>query len=175
MANTYNLIANTVLSSNSVTSVTFSAISNAYTDLHLRVSGRTFAANGFLDLVFEPNPGTGSNSNTVMVGRGSGGWSYYGSIVVPNVVSAETVSSSTETSNTFSNIEAYFPNYLVSASKPVSSFGAGETNATDARMSAVASLFPPTAAISSIQVRCPGGTTAFASGSSFYLYGIKNS
>jgi hypothetical protein len=78
------------------------------------------------------------------------------------------------TSNTFSNTEIYFPNYAGSANKVIASFSVAETNATAANMDVVAGLIRNTSAITEIIIDQPSGNS-FLSGSSFYLYGIKNS
>jgi hypothetical protein len=78
------------------------------------------------------------------------------------------------TSNTFANIEIYIPNYTVSAAKPISAFTAAENNAsTPATVGANAILFNNTAAVTSLTFLRTGQN--LLSGSSFYLYGIKNS
>jgi hypothetical protein len=75
------------------------------------------------------------------------------------------------TSNTFANTELYFPNYTVSQNKPISVYAVAENNNTQAAIDAQAVLWRNTAAITSIEL----SQVTFAIGSSFYLYGIKNS
>jgi hypothetical protein len=78
------------------------------------------------------------------------------------------------TASTFSNIELYIPNYTSTTSKPISSFGVGETNSgTDAKMQAVAGLYRNTTALSSLTFNVNFATN-FVQYSSFYLYGISN-
>jgi hypothetical protein len=84
---------------------------------------------------------------------------------------------SATTANTFSSSEVYIPNYGVVQARQISSFGAPETNATslDNRpLAAAANLYTGTTAITSL-VLTQQDATNFVSGSSFYLYGIKNS
>jgi hypothetical protein len=80
---------------------------------------------------------------------------------------------STFTANTFSNWEMYLPNYLSSTSKAVSNFSVSENNATTSYIDINAGLSNITSAITSVILTASGDT--FVSGSSFYLYGIKNS
>ena len=81
---------------------------------------------------------------------------------------------STSTANSFSSTEIYFSNYAGSANKVALLDYATETNATTAYRGAIAELYRSTNAITSLVLDCPSDPN-FASGSSFYLYGIKNS
>ena len=79
----------------------------------------------------------------------------------------------TATNNTFANFEIYIPSYTAIQNKPSSAFGVAENNATSPIFIQVsAGLRSVTDAITSISL-VPSGN--FVSGSSFYLYGIKNS
>jgi hypothetical protein len=79
------------------------------------------------------------------------------------------------TSNTFSSFELYIPNYGSSATKPFSSFTAHENNSTTAYLNAVAGLAAISSAVTSLSVLPnTSGTINFVAGSSFHLYGIKN-
>ena len=169
MANTYTLISSNVLSG-SAASVTFSAIPSTYTDLVLKCSVRRSAA-GRTDLLMAVNASTTDGSNTWLQGSGSAATSGVSS--GQYVRSNNIVPSTSETANTFGSIEFYIPNYLISANKPIGSFGAGENNATAAYISATASLYAQTTAITSLVMTLAAGS--FDTGSSFYLYGLKNS
>lgn len=169
MATTYQLISSSTLSS-SAASVTFSAIPATYTDLVLRASVRRSAA-GRQDLLLAVNASTTDGSNTWLQGSGSAATS--GTSSAQYVRSNNIVPSTSETASTFGSVEFYIPNYLVSANKPIGSFGAGENNATAAYISATASLYSQTTAITSLVLSLAAGS--FDTGSSFYLYGIKNS
>jgi len=174
MPNTYTLISSNVLSS-SAASVTFSAIPSTYTDLVLRMSTRTDQAGSFAGAGYVRfNSDTATNySVTELYGDGAsalsarrtsatfGWWSYQG------------FNTAGTTSITFTNAELYIPSYTASQNKPLSGISAGETNATTAIMDATAGLWRNTAAITTILVAPDSGN--FVSGSSFYLYGIKNS
>ena len=173
MANTYVLISSNVLSG-SAASVTFSSIPSTYTDLVLRTSARTDVANYFDRFVFTFNSDSGSNySNTYLAGSGSAASSNTASNAT-SLNSSRAATGSTATANTFSNTETYFPNYAANTNKPIGSFNVGENNATAAQMAVDAQLWRNTAALNSITI-APGAGTNFVSGSSFYLYGVKNS
>lgn len=170
MANTYELISSNVLAS-AAASVTFSSIPATYTDLVLRWSARgatnfdtvSLRINGNSSVLYSYRilRGTGS---TAVSGNDGGGDSQlpfsYG------------VVQSTYTASTFSSGEFYIPNYTTSQNRPIGSFQTQENNATASGIAVTAGLFRDTTAISSLTMT---GTGNLAAGSSFYLYGIKNS
>lgn len=171
MATTYTLISSNTLSS-SAASVTFSAIPSTYTDLVLRVSARTDRASTNDRLRITYNSDTSTNySNIAILGDGAAASSQLASSAT--YMQDWYIDGDTATSNTFGNSEIYIPSYLASQNKPVGGSSVMETNATTAYLGAVAALWRNTAAITSINITKIG--TNFVSGSSFYLYGIKNS
>lgn len=174
MANTYTLIASNTLGA-SAASVTFSSIPATYTDLVFRVSARTDrAGSNWDDLKVVINSDTATNySDTYLLGNGSVSASSRDTSTA-YMTAARCLTGATATSNTFGNIELYIPSYTASQNKPISNFGVGEDNTTSAVMAITAGLWRNTATISSI-VLSPLNATNFVSGSSFFLYGIKNS
>ena len=169
---TYTLIASNTLSS-SAASVTFSSIPNTFTDLVLKGSSRSAGGNQAFAILLRFNSDSATNySDTTIEGSGSAASSYRESNSVYGYITNGNVGSSA-TANTFSNWELYLPNYTVNSNKPFADFSVTETNATAAKMSADAGLWRNTATISSIVLTDNGGN--FVSGSSFFLYGIKNS
>jgi len=171
MANTYTLIEAQTLAS-SAASVTFSSIPATYTDLVLLVSSRIDGAGlaEYINMIFSSDSGS-KYSRTYLAGSGSAASSGRNSA---NTVGGRFYADgSTATSNTFSTTEIYIPSYTVSQNKPYSIITMSETNAAAADMLAVASLFSSTAAITSIALTPASGN--LVTGSSFYLYGIKNS
>lgn len=170
MANTYTLISSNVLSS-LASSVTFSAIPSTYKDLVIRITARAntlSAVDTVLGLSF--NGSTTSRSSTTLNGSGSAASSTR-STTGFNMVE---MTANTATANTFGSSEVYIPNYAGSANKCFSAFGVAETNATAVTMGVQGLLWSNTAAITSITIDTDG-VGNFAIGSSFYLYGIKNS
>lgn len=177
MAITYINIASTTLSS-SVSSVTFSSISNAYTDLLLKYSTRTDGTGNVFNATFRFNSDSATNySGQRLYGDGAAAGSNIYSNRADLLVYGSTPGNQIA-SNTFSNNELYIPNYLASQNKPIGSYNVTESNAAgNAQITAVAALWRNTAAINSITIFC--GSTAsptdnFIAGSTFYLYGIKN-
>lgn len=156
-----------------VASVTFSSIPQTYTDLVLRFDGRgnDAAINRFIRISF--NGDTGSNySYRLLGGTGSATNNQNGSNVSPDTPIGY-ITGGGSTANVFGSAEIYIPGYTSTSSRPFSGFTATENNATTAYVSVAAGLYRGTSAISSITLAPQG--VSFVSGSSFYLYGIKNS
>lgn len=173
---TYQLIASNTLSS-SAASVTFSSIPGTFTDIVLRLSVRSDRVANSANLGLKINGATTNYSSVYMLktesGTATGGriistdlaYSYLG---VSNAANS--------TSNTFTSAEVYFPSYTISQNKSFSVFGAFENNDTNVSMIiGSANLYSSTSAITSLEITSPVGPSNFVSGSSFFLYGIKNS
>jgi hypothetical protein len=172
MPATYTLIASNTLSS-SAASVTFSAIPGTYTDLVVRLSARKDSAFDQPYFLITLNTGTSSlHSYTSIYGDGTNA-ATEASTNTANVVARSGVTKSTDTSNTFGSAEIYIPSYTTSQNKPLAAWGATENNATAANIGATAGLLRSTSAITQINIAPNSGN--FVSGSSFFLYGIKNS
>ncbi len=172
MATTYELIASNTLTS-SAASVTFSSIPSTYTDLVLRISIRL--ASGSYCSIRLNGISTNTYSRTGIAASGTGVGNISNSNI--NYLRIINVDNSTNTANTFSSEEIYLPNYVVSQNHPVSIFGATEDNSTAGNtLGVIAGLWSNTSGISSIEIADHiGGTATMAAGSSFFLYGIKNS
>jgi len=177
MANTYNLISSNVLGSSAAT-VTFSSIPATFTDLVVRASTR--GDNSGLrteTVIIQFNSDTNTNYSSINL---------FGNATTPQSSTTSSATQvnmirvgngSTATASTFGNWEVYFPFYLSTVNKPFSYAGAPESDVTTTGMFETpvgASLYRGTSAISSIILK-PFSSTNFVSGSSFYLYGIKNS
>ena len=171
MANTYTLIDKVILSS-AQASITFSSIPSTYTDLKLLCSTRVSGSFGFavanLNIQFN-----GSASN--FTGRVLGGNGSSASSTTFTTAPFVLTNSSTATASTFSNNEIYIPNYAGSNNKSFSVDNVIENNATASWMEMFAALWSQTAAITSITIVDTLSGYNLVSGSSFYLYGIKNS
>lgn len=171
MANTYVLIASNTLGA-SAASVTFSSIPSTYTDLVVRISGRTDGAVTQAAMqIYLNNDSAANHSGTFLQGDGATATS--GRPSQPIFIGR--VTGTTGTSNTFNNLEVYIPSYTASQNKPFSGFSAQENNTTTAYLSVEAALYSSTSTVNRIDFICGSGGYNFASGSSFYLYGIKNS
>jgi hypothetical protein len=175
MPSTYTLISSNVLSS-SAASVTFSAIPSTYTDLVLRMSTRSSGGGSIADSIrvrFNSDSAT-NYSYTYLFGYSTGG-SDSVQITNDNYIYINNGSvGNTATANTFSSAEIYLPSYTLNQNKPLSIYSVLENNAASAYMEHDAVLYRSTSAISSIEFSL-GSSADFVSGSSFYLYGIKNS
>ncbi len=167
------LIASNTLGS-SAASVTFSGIPATYTDLVLKVSARGSTAAVRLDCLARFNSTTTNYSETNLYASGTTvtsnrdlwpGYAYLGNMNGAN-----------GTSNTFSNLELYIPSYTASQNKPASNYVVQENNSTTNNewyVQTAALLWRNTAAITSILIQPESGN--FVSGSTFWLYGLKNS
>jgi hypothetical protein len=168
MATTYKLIDKTILTGTQAT-ITFTglgAYSSDYTDLKMVWSVRA-GADTAVDISFN---GTYSNrSRKSLFGDGSGATSTSAS----NFYIYGGQGRTDWTADTFSNCELYIPNYSSSNYKSFSADAVNENNSSTAYMSFTAGLWSDTAAITSIKIEPVAGS--FVSGSSVYLYGIKNS
>jgi hypothetical protein len=173
MPNTYILIASNTLAS-AVTSVTFSSIPATYTDLVVKTSHRTaqFGAVGATSRLSFNGVATVSYSNiglrqdgaTVITTRNFDN-NYFFIDTAGNGDSA--------TANNFGNTEIYIPSYLASRNKQLYSQFIGESNQNNLTNGQAAFLFRNTSAITSLTLESNSGSN-YLVGSSFYLYGIKN-
>ena len=171
------LIASNTLGS-SAASVTFSSIPATYKDLVLKISARSDRGLQQADLAFKFNSATANATDTSLYGNGStasSGRDFIGS----GGMYAGAYPGSTATSDTFSNTEIYIPNYTASQNKPSSISAAAENNTATVTYGsnwAVAGLWSNTAAITSITIyEAAGSPFNLVAGSTFWLYGIKNS
>ena len=168
LPSTYTLISSNVLSS-SAASVTFSAIPSTYTDLVVRASIRCSAGAAEDTLFVTVNGDTSSNySRTRLQGNGSTASS--ARTTSATNINVGGVNAGTSTSDTFTNLELYIPNYTSTTSDPISIDSAAENNTTAATRLVNAALYRGSSAITSITFG-----DNFVSGSSFYLYGISKS
>ena len=167
MPSTYTLISSNILTT-SAASVTFSAIPSTFTDLVVRVSLRATTAN-FANAFFVQLNGLGTNQSARwLIGNGSAASSAAYAFIGGYTPAA------TATSNTFNSAEVYIPNYNSATNHPVSTFSVTENNTTGSIFTtAQAGLWSSATAITSVKIQCDGDN--FVAGSSFYLYGIKNS
>ena len=173
MATTYTLISSNVLTS-SAASVTFSSIPATYTDLVVRASVRTDFSSAYNNYRLRLNADTSSlYSYTRIVGVDTLAVSSRGSANTSILNGA--ANSDASTANTFTSLEIYIPNYLSTSNKPISIISNEEDNATEAYIAATAGLYRNTSAITSISIDSVTTSINLVSGSSFYLYGIKNS
>ena len=175
MASSRYLITSTTLGS-SAASFTFSSIPSTYTNLVLKISARSSLSSSNTDIWMQVNGSSASNyTDTALVGDSSTATSYRETATSQWTIA--NMPGATATSNTFNNAEIYIPNYALTNKKPLSSFSVTENNSAVAGNSYIydiAALWGLTSAITSITLSM-GASGNFVSGSTFTLYGLKNS
>lgn len=174
MANTYTLLNATTISSPSY-SVTISSIPQTYTDLLVKFSLRSDYGSVHHEGQFTFNSVTTNYAQVFLVGANLGTNSYIQS-GQPAATWSLAINGDSSTANTFSNGELYFPNYSsTSIVKSWSETAVTENNGTNAAEFMVGGLNTSTAAISSLTFYAWQSFINFVAGSTFYIYGIKNS
>lgn len=148
-------------------SITFNNIPQFYTDLKVVVSSRTTTSGAADALGMYINGVQTNRSNTSLYGTGSSAGSSRGTYR-----DVGTSDGNGSTSNTFSNIEIYIPNYTGSNYKQILSDSVRENNATAADLSILANLWSSTAAITSLSFDCASSGLNFVQYSTFSLYGL---
>jgi hypothetical protein len=169
---TYTHIASTTLASSQST-VTLSSIPSTYTDLMVlcSIKGDRQVNADPLEIVLN---GTASGysyttlltvSGGITPGRGSADSRIYLDALVPQAFFNAT--------NLFNNVQVYLANYAGNKNKTLNVSGGftSVNNASQTAIMAASALSTNTSAITSITFQGNG----YVAGSSFYLYGIKNS
>jgi hypothetical protein len=149
--------------------ISFTNIPQTYTDLVVKISGRSSGGGGnsFDGIRVKPNGSASDLTTRLLYGLGSG---TPASATDVNVSGGET-SNSNATANTFGNSEIYFPNYAGSTNKSFSSDGVSENNATQAVQVIAANLWSQTTAITSLDFTLESAGN-WAQYSSATLYGV---
>ena len=166
MATTCKLIGKVVLAS-SASSISLTSIPATYDDLLVLCSLRetaTGAAQGFATIDINSSAATGR----MLYGLAGSA----ASVTTTTANVRTTVADAT--ANTFASASIYFPNYRGSTNKSFSVDAVTEDNSANGPIIwALAGLWSNTAAITSIGFTASsGGSPAFATNSSVYLYGI---
>jgi len=170
MANTYTLISSVTVGSGGSASIEFTSIPATYTDLLVKLSGRSSRSAATMEeFVLTFNNNTSSYSERQLRGDGSS--------VISQTFSGASIQQLGQpgagaTANTFGNWEFYIPNYAGSNYKSISLDGVTENNATQAYTNFEAGLWSNTAAITSIKLSA--GSYLAVQYSTAYLYGISN-
>jgi len=168
MANTYTLIEAKTLTTTTA-SVTFTSIPATYTDLLIKASVRDNRAGETVTNVRLLFNNSSSNFTTRrLFGNGT---TANGDTAAAGDFGVEPGNNAT--ANTFGNFEMYIPNYAGSNYKSYSTDTVSEDNATLSFTTLIAGLWSQSAAINEINIAPV--SASFVSGSTFYLYGIKNS
>lgn len=165
MAYTYSKLATYTVGSGGVANITFLNIPQNYTDLVLKLSGRSTTTD--VDMFFTFNSNTSNYARRVLRGTGSNASSTNNT---DNY--ATTIDGSGETGSVFANLEMYIPNYTSSNYKAYSIDDAFENNSVTAYQYLLAGLWSNTSSITSLTLYFLSGGT-FAQYSTATLYGIK--
>jgi hypothetical protein len=165
---TYNLISSQTIGAGGASSIDFNSIPQTYTDLLLVISMRTSGTNLYEDGRIKINGSTSGYSERMLYGNGSNANSASTSSTWFNW---SAVNGGTSTSNTFNNVQLYFPNYAGSTNKIMSNDTVIESNGSSTMMMIHAGLWASTAAITSLSYSPSQGTIQQYSIAS--LYGIK--
>lgn len=170
MPNTFTKIASVSVGSGGAASMDFTSIPATYTDLCVKLSGRSARAGQQVDNLFITFNSTTTNfTMRALAGNGTSPSSTNYAIRYASF----SVDAAGSTASTFSNHEIYIPNYTSANYKSYSADSVSENNATDAQSDLVAGLWSNTAAITSISL-LPEVST-WVQYSTATLYGIKNS
>jgi len=167
MANTYTLIASSTVGAGGAASIDFTSIPSTYTDLLVKLSGRSNTAAVDENLYIKLNNSSTSFTFRYLQGNGS---SAYSSTASLNYIG--TIPAANATASTFGNAEAYLPNYAGSTNKSISNDTVAENNATSAAATLTATLWSNTTAINQVTLLPASGS--FVQYSTAYLYGVKN-
>jgi len=156
--------------SGGASAITFNNIPQTFTDLVIKMSVRA-AGPGPMDayLNFQDGTGTTSYSWTRLSGDGTGGGIEAYRSSNSGTMSPYTMQGTDATSNTFTSVEIYIPNYSGSNYKQVVSENGTENNASTVRTSLSASLWRNTSAITQLNF---GVAYGFAQYSTVSVYGV---
>ena len=173
MANTYVALAKATLTSDAA-SIELTAISGTYTDLLLVGNGRAdYAASTARQIRLVINSDTGTNYSKIQV--------YGNGATVSNEIASATanmnffsVAADSTTASTFGSFEFYIAGYSTANNKPISTSIANENNSTTGYNQMGAGLYRSSSAITSLKLDFQAGNN-FKSGTTIWLYGIKNS
>jgi len=168
MPNTFELIAS-YTATGTVSAIDFTSIPSTYTDLCLKVSARSNDAT-YREIWLTLNGSTANGTARILKGDGSSASSY----TATRVQATGYTNTTGSTSNTFTSVDIYIPNYAGSTNKSFSADAVTENNATQAFAELDASLWSQTAAINSISLVLSSGAS-FVQYSTAYLYGVKSS
>lgn len=171
MATAIKLISSVTVGAGGAANIEFTSIPATYTDLLVKMSLRssnTGATAKRIGVRFN-GASTDANLDTLLVyGDGSIAGSFTSSTGFTGWMPDGSV-----TSNTFSNVEIYIPNYTVSANKCFSTDAVMENNATASYMGFFRNKFNSSSTINAIKI-FEVDSNNLVQYSTAYLYGISN-
>lgn len=169
MANeTMTKIASIEVGAGGAAEIVFDSLPQTYTDLLIVHSTRQSGGVSFAGVNTQFNSSATGYSSRRLYGTGSSTAS--DSQSGNNAIPSGDANASSSTSNTFSTVTMYVPNYTGSTNKSTSSESLAENNATQAFQFMVAGLWANTAAITRVAISPTNGN--FVQYSSASIYGI---
>ena len=164
----------TVTAAGGETSLTFSSIPATYTDLHIRGIARDTGAVHFAMMTMQMNADSGSNyayhtleaNQTTVAATGNATQTSIGKLV-----SAGASSLASAFSNIVIDISDYTSTSKNKTIRAISSMDENSATASQGYIDITSGVWLSTSAITSIKILA--GSTAFAAGTTFALYGIK--
>lgn len=167
---TFTKIASVTVGSGGAATMDFTSIPATFTDLCVKVSGRSARAGQQADNLFITFNSTTTNfTMRALAGNGTSPSSSSYSIRYASFA----VDAAGSTASTFSSHEIYIPNYTSANYKSYSADSVSENNASGAQSDLVAGLWSNTAAIT--EIRLLPEVSTWVQYSTATLYGIKKS
>jgi hypothetical protein len=173
MANTYALIQSQTLGADAA-SVAFNSIPQTYTDLVFHITARGTTNNLSTRLRFNGNSvGYGIAEYYAQANTNTNGNQYFNNTEIDTTRTNQ--ANSSFTASTFSSIEVYICNYSSSSiNKSLSNFSASQQMSVSiGNLEVMSAIWANNEAITSVSFF--PNVVNFAAGSTFNLYGIKNS
>jgi len=140
MANTLEIISSVTVGAGGASSISFTSISNSYTDLLLVLSGRCSNASFVCNIKWTFNGSSSAYSGIELYGDGASTGSGNGGSA-SSYIQLGYATGNTATSNTFGNTACYIPNYAGSNYKSISIDSVAENNASTQYMDLGAGLW----------------------------------
>ena len=168
MAKVFKALATVTVGAGGAANIEFTNIPETYTDLIVKLSGRSTRSETTEFLSINLNSSASNFTNLYLEGTGTTVYSGSSAGYIGSIPAA------TATASTFGSLEIYLPNYAGSNNKSMSSDSVSENNLNLAYSDLIAGLWSQTAAITSVKL-VTNNASNFVQYSTAVLYGIKNS
>lgn len=173
MADTMTLISTVTVGSGGASSIDFTSIPSTYTDLCVKLSGRTTQAGVATGVLVRFNSSTTNYAEKIFFGNGSSASSASNGIGSQTGIYFFYTNGGNTVTNSFGNSELYVSNYASSNYKSISLDSVQEDNASLSYAILDTAIWQDTSVINSISLVSSSGS--FVQYSTASLYGIKNS
>jgi hypothetical protein len=177
MAYAFNLIQSVTVGSGGSATIDFTSIPQTYTDLYIYISARGANSSNADTIYGRFNGSTSGYTNKVFYGETTGAGSFGNTNPYFHAGYTSGSNSTANSTNTFSNVEIWIPNYTSSKYKTTNSTSVKEANFSvyqSGIQSLHASEWANTSAVTSITLTTESAGN-YSQHSTAYLYGIKNS